>query len=133
MDYGKLGLFAGISERMRYLAERQSLIAQNIANANTPEYRAQDLKPVDFSNVLAKENGKLQMAATQAGHLQPASTSGRFDKMEKRDGFETTISGNNVVMEEEMKKMSDTSLNYQETTALYKKMTDIMRLATGNR
>src|SRR5689334_10223925 len=101
MDYGKLGLFAGISERMRYLSERQSLIAQNIANANTPDYHAKDLKPVDFSNVLAKENGKMQMAATQPGHMQPASASGRFDQAEKRDGFETTISGNNVVMEEE--------------------------------
>lgn len=118
---------------MRYLGERQSLIAQNIANANTPDYRAQDLKPVDFSNVLAKENGKLQMAATQAGHMQPASGGGHFDSFEKRNGFETTISGNNVVMEEEMQKMSDTNLNYQETTALYKKMTDIVRLAIGNR
>lgn len=133
MDYSKLSLFAGAAERMRFLGERQSVIAQNIANANTPGYHARDLKPVDFANVLAHENTRVEMARTHPGHIAPANFPLNFKEQEKRRGYETTISDNNVVMEEEMQKMSDTSMSYQETTALYRKISDMVGLATGNR
>ena len=131
MDYGKLTLFAGINERMHYLSERQTVLAQNIANANTPGYQARDLKPVDFANVLAHEAGRTQLAVTQPGHQKPMHDPGTYKEVKKRKSFETTINGNSVVMDEQLQKLSDNNMNYQETTALYKKVTDMVRLATG--
>jgi flagellar basal-body rod protein FlgB len=130
VDYNKLTLFHGMTERMRYLSERQNVIAQNIANANTPGYIAKDLKPVDFANVLASHESKIDLAVTNKAHIRPALESD-FKTVRKKKSFETTINGNNVVLEEQMQKMSETSGSFQETTALYKKMTDIVRLATG--
>ncbi len=130
MDYNKLTLFHGLSERMRYLSERQNVLAQNIANANTPGYQARDLKPVDFANVLASHQGKLAMAVTNPGHIHPAMES-NFASIKKTKSFETTMNGNNVVMDEQVQKLSENNSNFQETTALYRKMTEIVRMATG--
>ena len=130
MDYQNLALFHGLSERMRYLSERQNILAQNIANANTPGYIAQDLKPVDFANVLAHHEAKLKMAITDPSHIVPALES-NFKSIKKHKSFETTINGNNVVMEEQMQKLSENSNNFQETAALYRKMIGLVRLATG--
>lgn len=130
MDYNKLTIFHGMTERMRYLSERQNVLAQNIANANTPGYLARDLKPVDFANVLAHHEGKLQMAITDPGHIRPPLETS-FKELKKRKSFETTINGNNVVLEEQMQKLSENNSNFQETTALYRKMAEIVRMATG--
>ena len=130
MDYANLTLFHGLSERMKFLAERQTVLAQNIANANTPGYIAKDLKPVDFANVLAHHESKLGMAVTNPGHIRPALETS-FETVKKRKSFETTLNGNNVVMEEQMQKLSENDGNFQETSALYRKMIGIVKLATG--
>ena len=130
MDYSKLTLFHGLAERMRFIAERQNVLAQNIANANTPGYIARDLKPVDFANVLAHHEATLGMAVTQPGHILPSLHS-NFEEVKKKRSFETTINGNNVVMEEQMQKLSENDGNFQQTSALYKKMVNLVKLATG--
>ena len=131
VDYNNLTLFHGLTERMRYLGERQNLLAQNIANANTPGYVAKDLKPVDFANVLASHEGKLQMAVTNPAHIHPAMES-NFKSVLKSKSFETTLNGNSVVIEEQMQKLSENESNFQETSALYRKMIGIVKLATGS-
>jgi flagellar basal-body rod protein FlgB len=130
MDYSKLTLFHGLAERMRYIAERQGVLAQNIANVNTPGYIAKDLKPVDFAKVLTHHEAKLGMAITNPGHVQPALQS-NFQEVKKKRSFETTINGNNVVLEEQMQKLSENDGNFQQTSALYKKMVGLVKLATG--
>ena len=56
MDLQNLTLFQMSEEKMRWLAQRQSVLSENIANANTPDYMPSDLKPLKFylnySNVL---------------------------------------------------------------------------------
>lgn len=133
MDFNKLTLFAGMAERMRYLGQRQTIIAQNIANANTPGYHARDMKPMDFANVLAAQNSGVTMARTNPAHLGGNGAAFDFAVKEKTRGYETTISGNNVVLEEEMQKLGDTSASYEQTTALYKKISDMVKLASGSR
>lgn len=130
MDYNSLTLFHGLAERLKFIAERQNVLAQNIANANTPGYIARDLKPVDFANVLAHHEATLSLAVTQPGHIRP-TLHGSFEEVKKKKSFETTINGNNVVMEEQMQKLAQNDGDFQETSALYKKMTGLVKLATG--
>ncbi|MDP7142886.1 MAG: flagellar basal body protein, partial [Alphaproteobacteria bacterium] len=58
MTIDNIGLFQGLSAKMRYLNQRQTVISQNIANADTPNYKPQDLKPIDFGAVLESAQGK---------------------------------------------------------------------------
>ena len=60
-------LFELASHRTQWLSSRQELIAGNVANANTPQYRAQDLKP--FSAVL--DQTQVTMATTNPAHITP--------------------------------------------------------------
>jgi len=50
MDIGHIPLFAAFSKRMAWLTARQTVLAENVANANTPGYMAKDLKELDFKN-----------------------------------------------------------------------------------
>ncbi len=59
-------LFNLASRQLQHLTARQAVISGNIANANTPGYRARDLTP--FRDLLDKT--MLTMAATRAGHLE---------------------------------------------------------------
>src|SRR5579862_3870097 len=71
MDIRSIPLFEAITRRMAWLTDRQTVLAENVANANTPGYLEKDLKEPDFRGVLARAGGSsiLQIAATQPGHI----------------------------------------------------------------
>ena len=48
MNLSDIPLFRMMSQRMEWLSQRQQLLAHNVANANTPGYKSQDLKPLTF-------------------------------------------------------------------------------------
>ena len=64
MTIENISLFQAMNAKMGYLAERQKIISQNVANADTPGYMSQDLRKVDFSKMVEnisknkKENTK---------------------------------------------------------------------------
>src|SRR5487761_1715476 len=59
MDLSQVPLFAALSKRMAWLTERQTVLAQNVANADTPGYVAQDLPEPDFRKYLARSTAKV--------------------------------------------------------------------------
>lgn len=123
-------LFSAMKNRMSYIGERQGVLSKNIANANTPDYKARDLEP--FKSNVAGGSHKLQMRATNPNHFAGSrGGNGKFQTIKDKDTFETTIAGNNVSLDEEMKKVAQNNLDYQETTNLYKKWSGIMRTAVN--
>ena len=64
MSIQNVPLMRAIAAKMIYLDKRQGVLAQNIANADTPGYRPQDLTKVDFGKVLEKVSGKQQVTLT---------------------------------------------------------------------
>ena len=52
MDFNKMSLFGMVKSKLAWLGQRQEVLAQNIANSDTPKYRASDLKPYDFEDFL---------------------------------------------------------------------------------
>ncbi len=132
MDISKIKLFAAMQNKMNYLGERQSVLARNVANANTPGYKPLDLKKVDFGDMVSSYNSHSSLTTTHPMHMSLGSSSGGNFQQEKQiDAFEVTPSGNAVVLEEQMLKMSENALDYQATTRLYKKMTSLMNTAIG--
>jgi flagellar basal-body rod protein FlgB len=132
MDFSNLDVFKAISTRMRWLNERQTVIAQNVANADTPGYKPLDLKELSFRQHVSRALPHLEMAATEGSHIQAPPIGGRteFDARAKRD-YETTPVGNAVVLEEQMMKSAQNQADYDMMSNLYKKQVGLVKLALG--
>ena len=132
MDLSKLSLFKIIGARMGYLGARQKVLAENVANADTPHYRPSDLKAMDFQAVLRGDQ-RIRMATTNQVHLAGV-TPGNIFQVEKAafgKSYETSPSGNAVVLEEQMLKVSELQANYQLAANLYQKNLGMLRSAIG--
>lgn len=131
MNLAEIPLFAMLRGRLGYLSERQKVIAQNVANADTARYVPDDLKPFSFDAKL-KMASDGPMATTNARHLQPpgaARGAGAAFKAVKTPDSETTLNGNAVVLEEEMMKMGDARMNYDAAIGFYQKSLNLLRMA----
>src|SRR5579884_4121681 len=104
MDLGNIPLFQAIKQRMAWLKERQGLLAQNVANADTPGYVPQDLKPADFRRVLSGEGKPLAMTITAPNQMSGTSKAAPFQPLAE-PAAERTLSGNAVDLESEMLKV----------------------------
>lgn len=132
MDLSKQALFQTLNQRMRYLGERQKVLAQNVANADTPGYHARDMQPVDFVEAVQRSMHRQPMAATQVGHLPPVTPPSAFAIDRVKRTYETKLDKNNVVIEEQMMKVADTQHEYGVSTQLYKKYIDMMKMSVGH-
>ena len=126
-------LFSLISDKMEYLTQRQGVIAQNISQANTPNYKPKDL--VSFDEVLKKTQATghsgFHLTATNPKHLSGSSSGGTIKTRKESDVYEVKPSGNAVVLEQQLSNMSDTTAQYQMMTGLYKKTLAILKTALG--
>lgn len=135
MDLNRIPLFAALTRKLEWLGDRQRVLAQNVANADTPGYRAQDLKPVSFRALLGGPiaTNAANLQATDVKHLAGTTGQGRFAVQRPNDSFEVTPSGNGVVLEQQIAKMADNQMQFAASTGLYKKHINMLRLALGRR
>lgn len=128
---GNSPLFAMLTTKMDYLVQRQSVLAENVANADTPDYRARDLKPLDFDEVLRGQGGPLSLARTHQSHLDVQGAGDRFGAEGSDSVYEVAPSGNAVVLEEQLMKVDATRADYQLATNLFRKYQTLYRMALG--
>ena len=133
MNLAEIPLFAMLRGRLGYLNQRQNVISQNVANADTARFVPDDLKPFGFDARTQMQNpGVTMMASTQAGHMapknQPHGLGAQYKSVRSPDS-ETTVNGNAVVLEEEMLKMSDARMNYDAAITFYQKSLNLLRMA----
>lgn len=127
-------LIQKLNAQMSYLGERQVLLAKNIANIDTPNYRAQDLKKVDFNEMLdSSPHGKLQLETTSPKHIESAQKNGRFEVNTNFKAVSTKPGGNNVILEEQMGNVSDVTAKNEMTTTLLRKFHQLYRIAVDNK
>ncbi|RCL03172.1 MAG: flagellar basal-body rod protein FlgB [Candidatus Tokpelaia sp. JSC189] len=107
-------LFLIASRQAEWLSVRQRVVAGNIANVNTPGYRAWDVEP--FSSVLNRQ--PLVMARTSAGHMDIVDSDFESAEVRPEKSIEKTHSGNNVLVEEELRKGSEISREMSLNTAV---------------
>lgn len=132
MEFQQIPLIALAKTRLGWLGQRQEVLAENIANADTPDFRARDLKPLRFDQMLA--SAAVRLEATAPGHLEGLnSASGPFKISEQRMAYETAPDGNAVVLEEQMAKVSETALSYSLANELYRKQLGMFRIALGQK
>ena len=130
MGIDDIPLFSNLRGRLGWLAERQRVVAQNVANADTPGYAARDLaRPTDFADALSGAN-RLAMARTSASHIPtaPGATTSPFI-IERTPDSETTPDGNSVVVEEQMLRMAESRMEYDAAIGFYQKSMQMLRMA----
>lgn len=128
----RAALFELISGRVAWLGQRQAVLGQNIANADTPGYRPRDLAPADFAALLDHQGqGRLQPVRTSAVHL--ASVPGPVERFRARVDRDTEVkpSGNGVDLPDQMRKMAATEQEHQLATGLYRRYVGMLRTAVG--
>ena len=121
-----------LRERMTWLHQRQDLLAQNVANADTPRYAARDLKAQEFSETLKKVTSQSNsMTVTNARHIGlSTSRKSPFEDHEAPD-IEASPNGNSVSLETQMIKVSDTQAQFAAAANLYAKAMTMMKTAIG--
>lgn len=148
MDIRSLSLFNMADRKMDWLTERQKQVAINVANADTPGAKERDLTALDFSSELKSINaanpyvtnskhmspGQMNAVVTNPKHkLGVNRSAGDFRTHETRKPYETTINDNSVDIEEEMNKSRKITEQYNMTTTLYKKYTNLIKTSIGKR
>lgn len=113
-----VNLFALTTQRVNWLAKRQAIVTENVANVNTPGFRARDL--VSFDKVLQKQT--VGLVATQPGHIAvDGATLSIAERMKKADdNGEVVLSGNSVNLEQELARGSDITRAYSVASTLAK-------------
>src|SRR5581483_890894 len=99
MDLPDVPLFAMLRERMTWLHQRQDVLSQNVANADTPGYVARDLKPLNFEDALDVTRHGAAMLTTNVRHIAlTQSHTGKYEDHETPDQ-EADPNGNAVSLE----------------------------------
>ena len=120
MDLNNLKLFKMALTRMDWAAQREKVLSQNISNADTPLYRPTDVKPLDFKQVLRGAMAQpVAVARTDPNHLKGTiPEQERYRDLKQRKTFEESPDGNQVVVEEQMQKVSDTRSAYDTAVTI---------------
>lgn len=129
-------LLAGIGLSMKHLADRQRVIAQNIANSETPGFKAREMREPDFSTLLPKDAGKPAVARPSVTLSSGMSALGAHQTMGgsimlDADTSETKPDGNNVALEDQLLKMGQIQADFATMAGLYRKQLGLLKAAIG--
>lgn len=133
MDLTRMPLFKMAYTRMEWAAQRHRVLAQNVGQVDTPDYRPRDLKPLDF-RTLARQAAepKVSVAMTNPAHSPGTLPEpDPFRTREQTRSFETTLDGNTVVLEEQMQKIGETKSRYMMAANLFERSKTMLRSALG--
>lgn len=102
-----------LSQSINLRAQRHQVLASNIANADTPNYKARDFNfEKAMQNAMAgRGNGALDLATTSRGHL--AGSGGGGAALQYRRETQSAVDGNTVDMDVERAQIADNALQYQ--------------------
>lgn len=126
LDLEILSLSRGLAA---HAAARQHVIAGNVANADTPGYRAQDI--ADFASLL--DQSEISMRTTRSTHLSGNRASAGLVVTEMETGSAELPNGNNVSLEQQMMKSVELRHEHELALGIYRKSLDLLRLSLGRR
>lgn len=125
MDLSKITSFALLTEKMKYNADRQQIISENFANADTPGYKRKELEKPNFDEIFNSKLSALTPATTHSNHL------GAIDD-DSINGRQIITSDNKVQLDMEAIELMQNSTSYAEAASTYKKFLSLLKEATGD-
>ncbi len=143
MDFSRIPLLHAIRTRMHWLNRNQQILSQNIANADTPGYKARELEKPDFAALVAATERRARHAAAADGpapvtlqatsplHFGTASRLGEGARVHTAKAEEVQPNGNAVDLERQLLEVSKTQMNYGLMVNLYRKQVSLLKMALG--
>ena len=135
MDLSNIPLLSALTKKMNWLTARQKVVSENVGNADTPNFKASDLRPLDFRKELASVTHsaapKLAPVTTDPRHLVGTEQAAKMEPQVVQNTSDREINGNTVSLEDEMMKVQQTASDYQLMTNLYKKQVGLIKTAIG--
>lgn len=122
--------------RLEWAQERQRVLAENVANSDTADYRARDLAPPKFEAQPKRAPiaaSTVSLSRTEGGHITGLGLSGTQFRTETKGNYEVRPTGNAVNIEDEMMKVAANQMDYQAATALYTRSLNLIKTALGKR
>lgn len=122
--------------RMEWSQSRQKVLAENVANANTPGFQGRDLVPPQFdepSRLRPPNVAGVGLVRTEPLHLAGFPGTGAAFDSTSAGNFEARPTGNSVNLEDEMMKVAGNQMDYQVATALYTRSLGLIKTALGKR
>ena len=110
----------------KHASVRQDTVARNVANADTPDYRARDVVAFEELYDSSMSQG---MRATRAGHLNASDAAGDMRFFEVSG--QSSPNGNTVSLETEMMRSAEVRHQHDMATSIYKTSLDILRTSLG--
>lgn len=136
MAINDLPILSALRTKMQWHQERQRVLAENVSNANTPNFKPTDLVEPKFDNKGANVGGgigTLGMMRTSATHMSAIGGAPSFRGDGGRSGFLTKPAGNAVNLEDQMLKVSANQMDYAAATSLYTRSLGLLKTAIGKR
>jgi flagellar basal-body rod protein FlgB len=130
MAISDLPILSMLRTRMNWHQERQRILAENVANADTPKFRPHDITPPSFDRPAPAQ---VALAATNVAHLTGLSGGPSRFASSREGGYEARPSGNAVSLEDEMMKVAANQMDYQAATTLYSRSLGLVKTALGKR
>jgi flagellar basal-body rod protein FlgB len=128
-------IFSMLRTRLQYSQERQRVLSENVANADTPNYRARDLKAPKFpdpTQIRQETVSSVSLAQTENGHMGQLGGNSSFGTS-RQNSYEVRPTGTAVNLEDEMIKVADNQMDYQAASALYTRSLGLLKVALGKR
>lgn len=122
--------------RMEWSQARQKVLAENVANADTPGFQPHDLVPPKFEepNQLARPDvADVSLERTEPLHLAGFPDAGSGFRSTSKGNFDVRPTGNAVNLEDQMMKVAGNQMDYQVATELYTRSLNLIKTALGKR
>jgi len=133
MSINDLPVLSALRTKMQWHQERQRVLAENISNSDTPNFKPRDLVEPKFNSSGASgPMGSLAMMRTSAGHIAVTDAAPSFAQ-DGKSGFQTRPAGNAVNLEDEMLKVSANQMDYAAATSRYSRSLGLLKTAIGKR
>ena len=134
MSINDLPVLSALRTKMQWHQQRQRVLAENISNSDTPNFKPRDLVEPKFDRNGASGGpmGSLAMMRTSTSHIAPPGGASGFAQNAKA-GYETRPAGNAVNLEDEMLKVSANQMDYAAATSLYSRSLGLLKTAIGKR
>jgi len=136
MAIADIPILSMLRTRLQWAQERGKVLAENVANSDTPDYRARDLAPPKFEaagQMAATTIPTVSLVRTESGHIAGIGLSDSPFRTEAGGNYEVRPTGNAVNLEDQMMKVAANQMDYAGATAVYTRSLNLIKIALGKR
>ena len=132
MALSDIPILSMLRTKMEWHQTRQRILAQNVANADSPGFRPHDLSAPKFEREMEPPSA-VALVRTESNHIAGANSTGSPFRNRNAGPYEIRPTGNAVSLEEEMMKVAANQMDFQAATTLYTHSLNLIKTALGKR